>query len=84
MSRLIMFCLQQMIFGMANPKAKQQPPEQLTTSLKREEMKKTILLSAAFGLLAAGVAQAGVISGWDKSLVVTDPEPVGGYIDFTT
>lgn len=47
-------------------------------------MKKTILFSAAFGLLAAGVAQAGVIDGWDKSLVVTDPEPVGGYVDFTT
>ncbi|MCB2182679.1 MAG: choice-of-anchor F family protein [Desulfobulbaceae bacterium] len=47
-------------------------------------MKKTILISAAFGVLAAGIAQAGVIDGWDKSLVVTDAEPVGGYVDYTT
>ena len=48
-------------------------------------MKKIILVSAALGVLAAaGAAQAGVIDGWDKTLVVTDPEPVGGYVDFTT
>lgn len=47
-------------------------------------MKKTIFISAAFGLLAAASANAGIITEWDKSLVVTDPEPVGGYVDYIT
>ncbi|MFH1217955.1 MAG: choice-of-anchor F family protein [Pseudomonadota bacterium] len=47
-------------------------------------MKKTIFISAAFGLLVSASANAGIITEWDKTLVVTDPEPVGGYVDFTT
>ncbi len=43
-------------------------------------MKKAILISAAFGLLAAS-AQAGVIVDWDKTNVVTAPGP---YVDYTT
>ena len=43
-------------------------------------MKKSILLTAAFGLLASS-AQAGQITGWDQANVITDPGP---YVDFTT
>ena len=43
-------------------------------------MKKTLLITAAIGLLASS-ANAGQITGWDQSNVVTDPGP---YVDFTT
>ena len=43
-------------------------------------MKKTILISAAIGLLATSV-HAGQITGWDQSNVVTDAGP---YEDFAT
>lgn len=43
-------------------------------------MKKSILISAALGLLATS-ANAGQITGWDQSNVVTD---LGPYVDFTT
>lgn len=40
------------------------------------------LLTAGLGVFATvGISQAGIIDGWNKDLVVTDPGP---YVDFTT
>jgi hypothetical protein len=47
---------------------------------KRKEMKKILLISVAFGLIAAS-ANGATITGWDKTNVVTDPGP---YVDFET
>lgn len=44
-------------------------------------MKKVIVTAAALGVMVAGSAGAGVITGWDKTNVVTDPGP---YVDYTT
>lgn len=46
-------------------------------------MKKTILISAAFALMAAS-ANAGIIDSWDKTNVVTDPGPYEDYVTYNS